>query len=308
MINRNNNMLLRIAQADAYAICVEYVDREAYPEIFDKALRFESYQQHPKYNKLPESSYTDDTQMSCAVSEVLIDKELNATANDFLYSFLCCFKRDERDGYSRKFQAILEQANSVDELKLLLNTDSNRNGAAMRSVPLGIIKNIENIKYIATLQAATTHNTYNARCSSVITGMMRHYALYTNDSFKHINEWLADRSGGNDPWEIFDFRIPWQGPIHNKKNDPNELGIGINTVHAVNTLLIEETSLIGIMKRLINWGGDTDSVAAIAWGIASARYQNEELPEFMERDLEIGGNYGPEYLKQLGKKLMDLNI
>lgn len=301
MINRNDNMLLRIAQGDAYAICVEYVDRGANRDLFDKALKFESYLNHPKYNKLAPGMFTDDTQMSCAVALTLINKKLEATADDFLYSFLFCFKQDERDGYSRKFQAILEQSNSVEKLKSLLNTDSVSNGAAMRSVPLGIIKDPQEIIRIGKLQAATTHNTFNAKDSSVLVGLMSHYALHTNEKFKYLNEWLKD-------YNYFDFKTPWKGPIHVKKNDPKGLGIGINTAHAVNTLLIEETSLIGIMRKLINWEGDTDSVAAIAWGIASARYQDEILPEFMERDLEPGMEFGSEYLKNLGKQLMDLNI
>lgn len=294
-------MLLRIAQADAFAICVEYVERDSNELLFQQALKFELYLQHPKYDKLSPGQYTDDTQMSCSVAETLISKGLKVTPDDFLSSFLYCFKRDERDGYSRKFQAILEQANSVEELKELLKTDSTSNGAAMRSVPLGIIKDPQDIIRISKLQAATTHNTFNAKDSSVLVGLMSHYALYETESFKYLNEWLKD-------YNYFDFKTPWTGPVHLKKNDTKGLGIGINTAHAVNTLLMTETSLIGIMKKIIEWGGDTDSVAAIAWGIASSRYQNELLPEFMEKDLEIGGKFGADYLKSLGKQLMDLNI
>ena len=71
------------------------------------------------------------------------------------------------------------------------------------------------------------------------------------------------------------------------------------------TVLAQENSLMGILRQVIKWGGDTDSVAAIAWGIASARYQGEKLPELMERDLE-GGNArtGTPYLRALGAQLM----
>jgi ADP-ribosylglycohydrolase len=62
---------------------------------------------------------------------------------------------------------------------------------------------------------------------------------------------------------------------------------------------------MGILQKTIEWGGDTDSVCAIAWGIASARYQDEQLPEFLERDLELGRKYGAAFLKDLGKQLME---
>ena len=62
-----------------------------------------------------------------------------------------------------------------------------------------------------------------------------------------------------------------------------------------------------MLEQIIQWGGDTDSVAAITWGIASARYKdNSFIPEFMVRDLE-GGNAdtGATYLIALGTRLME---
>lgn len=59
-----------------------------------------------------------------------------------------------------------------------------------------------------------------------------------------------------------------------------------------------------MMRRLIDWGGDTDSVAAIAWGIASCRFPDEVLPEFLARDLEPGGAFGVGFLRGLGERLM----
>jgi ADP-ribosylglycohydrolase len=66
-------------------------------------------------------------------------------------------------------------------------------------------------------------------------------------------------------------------------SDPRGHGIGINTAHAVTTLLIEQPSLMDILRQTIEWRGDADSVAAVAWGIASTRYQNEILPDFLNR-------------------------
>jgi ADP-ribosylglycohydrolase len=81
--------------------------------------------------------------------------------------------------------------------------------------------------------------------------------------------------------------------------------VAITTVHAVTDVIVREKSLMGMLGRVIRWGGDTDSVAVIAWGIASARFRGEKLPEFLERDLE-GGNAttGADYLRQTGAALM----
>jgi ADP-ribosylglycohydrolase len=73
------------------------------------------------------------------------------------------------------------------------------------------------------------------------------------------------------------------------------------------TAIVRHASLMEILKWVLECGGDTDTVAAIAWGIASCRYQKELLPEFFERDLE-GGNpeTGAAYLRDLGDELMML--
>jgi hypothetical protein len=68
------------------------------------------------------------------------------------------------------------------------------------------------------------------------------------------------------------------------------------------TLVSEEKTLLDIAKKTIEWGGDTDSVLSIAWGIASTR-MHEELPAFFEGGLE-NGPYGRTFLRDLGTKLM----
>jgi hypothetical protein len=78
--------------------------------------------------------------------------------------------------------------------------------------------------------------------------------------------------------------------------------VGIATARAVMTLLMTERSLLDIARRAIEWGGDTDSVLAIAWGIASCR-MHDELPPFFDGGLE-NGPYGYKFLTQLGQLLM----
>ena len=302
MRHRNDLMLLRIAQGDAYGMAREYVKTSEHPEHVSECLKFERYLAHPSYHKLAPGTFTDDTQMSVGVAEVLIEKGVVATTEDFYAAWFRCFKRDPRDGYSRAFQAILEEATTVDHLKLLIKPTSNANGAAMRSVPLGVIENVKALVMTAGIQASTTHATYGGVLSSIAVALMSHYALYDRRSFSSMLRWGVQYS------EVFEhFREPWVGPVQEASKDGKGLGVGLNTAWAVHTLLTTETSLMGILRKTIEWGGDTDSVAAIAWGIASARYPDEVLPEFLERDLEAktSGKYGPTYLRELGHRLME---
>jgi len=304
--HRNDLMLLRIAQGDAYGMAAEYCKR--HPEEPEEKLlyEFKQYLPHPAYHKLAPGTYTDDTQMSIAVSEALIRDasglywEGYLKHEQFIQHWFDTFKRDERDGYSRGFQKLLEEATSADALRLSLKADSTKNGAAMRSVPIGVLLDPEDVKRVALIQAGTTHATYEGCTSSVAVALMSHFALYDRRGFPSMTGWLANHLPAFER-----FREPWVGPVQSKcKNSPWD--VGMNTAWAVHTLLTTQTTLLGIMKQVLEWGGDTDSVAAIAWGIASARMR-EDLPAFFETDLEKlnGSKYGPDFLKGLGKQLMD---
>lgn len=302
MRNSNPNMLLRMAQGDAYGMAREYVKTKDFPEHVAQVLKFERYVQHPSYHKLPAGTYTDDTQMSIAVTEVLLNQGLSATSRDYAVAFFAAFKRDQRDGYSRNFQAILEEATSPDHMRMLITPNSNKNGAAMRAVPIGVFKDPGAVIMAAQEQAAVTHATWGGINSAVSVALMSHFALYDRRPFSAMHQWCSNWSTAHE-----NFREPWVGPVQEKSKDGKGLGVGMNTAWAVQTLLTTETSLMGILKRCIEWGGDTDSVAAVAWGIASCRYQDEIIPDFFETDLEKinGSSYGPAYLRELGKRLMD---
>lgn len=299
MKHPNPNMFLRIAQGDAYALAYEYVKN---PALKEEMLKLDKYYQHPTYHKMPPGIYSDDTQMSLAVGEVLLNKGVDATKRNFTVAFFNAFKRDERDGYSRAFQAILEKANTPEELETMLVPDSDKNGAAMRSVPIGVVSDPQKIVNIAAIQAQVTHATWGGMNSAAAVALMSHFALYDRRSFASMYDWCCN-------WlPAFEhFKRPWEGPVK-QANDTQNIGVGMITAHAVCTLLTSQTSLRGIMNQTLEWAGDTDSVAAIAWGIASARYPDEELPEFLERDLEVGRLYGVSYLKTLGAQLMSAKL
>lgn len=289
----NPFMLLRIAQADAYCVATEYIKFPRDAELQAQALRFERYLKHPTHTLRP-GQYSDDTQMSIAVAETLIDKGAHATSDDYLDAFYRCFKRDPRTGYSQGFQHLLQTSTSAVDLKSRIVPTSNKNGAAMRSVPIGVLPNVTVVRAVAAMQARLTHDSEHGVLASQAVAMMSHYALWTNEEMSMLPTFLAD----HDP-RLAVFKRSWAGPV----KGPD---VGIKTAHAVCTLatLSEQMPLLDTLQTVIDWGGDTDSVAAIAWGIASTRRRHDTLPEFFERDLEPGGQYGASFLYDLGERLM----
>ncbi len=294
MKHPNPNMLLRIAQADSYGMACEYLKHPRDDAVLTEALTFQRYCRHPVHNLRP-GQYTDDTQMSLAVAEILIESNYHGMKclDPIAWSeaFYRVFKRDPRDGYSRGFQTILESSLSPADLVSKLVPNSDKNGAAMRSVPLGVLPTVSDVFTVARVQASITHMTPGGVLSSQIVGLMSHFALWKDGPLSQLPEWLAEQGIPADDL------IPWNG---SRVAGP---GVGMLTARAVLTLVSREPDLMSILKRTLEWGGDTDSVAAIAWGIASTRMK-EDVPYFLETTLEPGGKYGVQFLKDLGQKLM----
>lgn len=300
MKNPNPNILLRIAQGDAFCAATEYLkDTPRDREVKEAALKFKKFGQHPKHLDLKPGMYTDDTQMSIAVAEVLmVGRPFREI--DFADAFVRCFKRDERKGYSGAFQEFLERINSGEEFLANIHPDSDKNGAAMRSVPLGVISDVKELLAVAEMQAKLTHNTPDGILSSQAVALMSHFALYEEEQFMKMPLYLSKNLPAFMK-EVEAFR-PW---MHKPVTGPR---VGIKTAIAVLRLMLMCDSLMGILKRVIEWGGDTDSVAAVAWGIASTR-MTENVPDFLETNLEDGRKfYGAEFLRKIGASLMQTAV
>jgi len=287
MKHPNPLVLVRIAQGDAYGMACEYVSLPRDRAVHDEALRFERYLEHPRH-RVGAGRYTDDTQMSVAVALVLLCEDFGRRA--FARSFVECFKRDERKGYARHFQKLLEEVKDGDDLLDKIRPDSDKNGAAMRSVPIGVLPDPARIVEVATTQAKITHDTEGGVNASVAVALMSHFALHTDEPFATMRAWLRT--------QMPLAKIPDE-PFRGRVEAPD---VGWKTAMAVLTSIERETTLLDIARTILVWGGDTDSVLAIAWGVASSRI-TENLPEFFARDLERG-RHGLDFLTELGTALM----
>ena len=220
---------------------------------------------------------------------------------DFANAWVDVFKRDPRDAYSRNFQKFLVEVNSGLEFLDTINPISNKNGAAMRSAVFGVLDNPSEVFRVTTSQAEITHNTVGGLFGAQAVALMSHYALHLDYPMDrmHLAGYLRGHLypiiGAHEPLSNV-FLEPWEGRVAGEE-------IGIITAKATFELLISCNSLRQILQKTIERGGDTDSVAAIALGIASSR-MIDDLPPFMHNRLEVGSKYGSEFLKDLGARLM----
>ncbi|MCH7329116.1 ADP-ribosylglycohydrolase family protein [Acinetobacter modestus] len=276
-------MLTEIAIADAYGAGFEFCAIEK----ISIHNNLESYCKHELYDI--SGKYTDDTQMSIAIAEfILSGKEWNK--ENIAAKFLESFKRDIRFGYSEGFYNLLTEVSSGKELLNRLISTSERNGAAMRSVPIGFLKNKSDVVTFATLQAQITHNTRLGISSSCAVALAAYYGLQERGTLSEL-ESFSENQGFNE------WNFNWQERVSLSAYD---------TVSAAFSCLLKYESMSSLLKACIELGGDTDSVASIAIGLATcfSEYKND-LPNHLFQMLKED-KYGISFLTNLDKDLMKL--
>ena len=275
-------MLLMIAMADAYGAGFEFEEDEYIKE--NNCLT--KYHQ-PRLDKTPAGCYTDDTQMSIAIAELLVNERGPWNEKLVAEYFLTAFKRDQRQSYSTDFYHLLLNTETAAEFIENINSDSVRNGSAMRSVPLGLIKDKTEMLEKALIQASVTHNTHEGVVASQAVALAVYYFVNNIGPKEGLRDYIYQQTK-----ELF----------RNDKTTRTACD-AIDTIDAVLTVLSQSSSLTEVLDKSVKLGGDTDSVASIACGIAffSDEYA-KNFPDFLERDIE-NGPYGKDYLIQLSEKL-----
>jgi ADP-ribosylglycohydrolase len=277
-------MLLELAIGDAYGAGFEYAD----PEFVLSYNDLSGYVRHPRHN-LRLGCYTDDTQMSLAIAETLVAQE-PWTPEVLANRFVTTFKRDQREGYARRFYQYLLQVENGQEFLEGINWTSDKSGAAMRAAPIGILPTVERVIEATTIQAAITHNTEDGINAARAAALMSHYFIYRLGSKEALGQFLEAHVSG-------EWSNPWQGEVKSK---------GWMSVRAAITAVMRNNSLSELLKDCIAYTGDVDTVAAIALAAASCSEEiKQDLPEHLIAGLE-NGSYGRDYIVALDRKLMSL--
>jgi ADP-ribosylglycohydrolase len=280
-------MLVEAAIGDAFGGLFEWgCEKEEIAPHLDKPnfLEYKEYQP----GLIPPGNYTDDTQMMIGVAETVLSKNWDRLI--MAETFVQCFHRDKRRGYTSAFLNLLLNSSGGKELLSKIGGSSNRSGAAMRAAPIGFIKTINDLKKASDIQASITHDSIEGQESSLIVGLMAHYLIYELGPLKDIDKWLL--SNTTPQTAILE---PWDG----SKVD----ALAIPCVRAARTAIFNNKTLSGILKESVSYSGDTDTVACIALSIASnCKEIVNDLPENLYSGLE-NKTYGRDYLIDLDNKL-----
>ena len=115
--------------------------------------------------------------MSLAIAETLVAQE-TWTPEVLANRFVTTFKRDRREGYSKKFYQYLLQVQDGHEFLEGITWTSDKSGASMRAAPIGILPTVERVIEATTIQAAITHNTPDGINAARAAALMSHYFIY----------------------------------------------------------------------------------------------------------------------------------
>jgi ADP-ribosylglycohydrolase len=305
-------MLVEAAIGDAYGVAFEVSATKAQIANFNN---LEYVRVHPSLIK--EGEYTDDTQMMIANTEMILSDQ-PWTQENIANHFAEAFCRDERRGYSGGFFKVLlsikESGEGGAELLEIVAGDSDKSGASMRVAPVGLFPDLNTVVELTNLQSSITHNTPKGRTAAVAVALMVHYFYYRLGPRKDLYDWFLAETGqlkldgfgppsltGNDPdMEMLkkNFMVAWP-------EDRRISTLGWDCVASAKQVVLENTSMSEILKKICDYSGDTDTAACIALAIASVCSEiDNDLPKNLYEGLE-NGPYGRNYLESLDKRLFE---
>lgn len=278
-------MLVHLAIGDAYGAGFEYAE----PDFVAEHNTVRGYVQHPGRAGLRPGRYTDDTQMTIAIAEMLISGT-PWTAENLAEQFVRTFHRDQRAGYASAFYDLLCEVSDGTELLARIRPHSDKSGAAMRAGPIGLLPTVSDVVQHTEVQARITHDTPLGVEAAQAAALAVHYCHFGLGPLAEAGQWIDQQLGSAGRWSE-----PWSGPVGAQ---------GWMSVRAALTALGASTSLTEILRTCVAFCGDVDTVATVALAAASRSSQVvDDLPAALHAGLENGA-FGRDFLHTLDARLL----
>lgn len=292
--------MMGLVVGDALGVPVQFYSRD---EIANRAQGNVKGMEGFGTFRLPAGSWSDDSSMSLAtLDSIKLNKGINL--DDIMLRFAKWNEEGAYTPYGFSYDQGVTCRKAIDNYLRVKDAEScgvtgeyaNGNGALMRILPVCIfnilsgqdektaIKNVHDV-------TALTHNHLRSKiCSGVyyfiakriienerategeLAGLIQEgiddaYAFYTNDMSNHAELAKLGRI-----FKIEEFkRLPAEAI--------KSTGYVIDTIEAAVWCLVTTDSLEACLLKAVNLGDDTDTVAAIAGGIAGLYYGYESIPQ-----------------------------
>jgi len=218
--------------------------------------------------KLPIGNVTDDTQMSLALGQSILNTQ-SISAQSIVEAFNEWMKTNPPDIGLTVRRGLLRYRKTLQPLDLNEDNQAAGNGACMRLLPIALAtfdQSPEIIKNANFQHAHITHPNALSDEGCYILIQLIHLGLKGEENLadlqKVVDEWLETHSQ-------FDYR---------KKNCQNPSAFIVETLQAVFQSFFNTTSFEDCLIDVVNRGGDADTTGAIAGMIAGAFYGKKAIP------------------------------
>lgn len=251
----------------------------------------------------PKGTWSDDSSLTFCTCEALIYRL--ALVEDYsvllnprqsaalaMHNFLHWYYHGYWTAQSRLFdvgrttEAALENFNSSDCQTIdtgLFDEYSNGNGSLMRMLPLAYLHNYLNFTQLIEWAAIFSHPTHAHPRSKIACGV---YVLTAARMLKGQTPLLAFMGACNNVFEYYsnhsfrseinrdEFVSLFSGVVSQEKST----GYVIDTLNAVMFCVLNSASYRDTVLAAVNLGGDTDTIAALAGGLAGIAYGYNSIP------------------------------
>ena len=215
-----------------------------------------------------EDHYTDDTVLALATAEWLLDstfdtkneeQQKNILAHLYVDYTMNRYRKHEL-GYGSSYISWCVKAELIGDYSPY---NSFGNGSAMRVSPVGwYFDSLEKTLKYAKLSASVTHNHPEGEKGAMATAAAI-YMARNGSNKKKIKKYISDRFG----YDLSDTVASLRG--RHKWNATCQ-----GSVPEAITAFLESTDFESTVRLSISYGGDSDTIAAIAGSIAEAFYKH----------------------------------
>ena len=302
-LSKAQKMLLGLAVGDAFGAGYENVRRGS------SRLTFRRPFHYPNGTGI----YTDDTQMSLAVAELMTSFILfteEALASHFVFAY----RRDMRSGYSTHTKKMLGKSWCGMDLINAQSAEEKRNrrsdGSAMRGVPSGLFPDLYDVVEFATINSIITHAHPAAVSASIGIALASHFTYYNlgnhGEIIEYVRQYLPQLHPGFDSYladidALDDLDISTILGRYANRGAPYDNARPVLGV-VLFVLKHHSSNLPAVIEQCIRFGGDVDTTMCMAMGIAMMHGLIDSDLRVLIDDLE-NGSFGRDYLLRVGDAL-----
>ncbi len=225
---------------------------------------FENYKDFPLFTD--KCKFTDDTVLTCAIAKVLMENDgtpVNELQQKFAEQLKLFGRKYPNAGYGGQFIQWLDAPG-------LEPGDSWGNGAAMRVSPVGFyVNDLDDVLRIAEITAKTTHGHPEgiAGAQAIAAAI---YMARTGSSKENIKLLIEENFGYDLTTTLDEIRPTYEFSSYARLTVPQAI-----------RAFLEGNDYESTIRMAISIGGDSDTIACMAGGIAQAYYGINEIPDYI---------------------------